>query len=61
MKINSDKCHVFISGNKFEDIWGETVNNGTWQNRIVKFLGIIIDNELIFDEHLSNVCLKANR
>ena len=61
MKINSDKCHVFISGNKFEDIWGEAVNNGTWQNRIVKFLGIIIDNELIFDEHLSNVCLKANR
>ena len=26
----------------------------------VKLLGVNIDNELEFDEHISNICLKAN-
>ena len=32
-----------------------------WETRTVKLLGITIDNDLKFDEHLNNVCLKANR
>ena len=32
-----------------------------WGNRIVKLLGITIDNELKADEHLTNIYLKANR
>ena len=32
-----------------------------WENRTVKLLGITIDNELKFDEHLTNICIKANR
>ena len=32
-----------------------------WENRTVKLLGITIDIELKFDEHLTNVCIKANR
>ena len=51
IKINSDKCHLFISGDKFEQIW---------ENRTVKLLDITTDNELKFGEHLSNVCLKTN-
>ena len=31
------------------------------ETRTVKLLGITIDNDLKFDEHLNNVCLKANR
>ena len=58
--MNSDKCHLFISGNKFEHLWSKIGNNRIWENRTVKLLGITIDNELKFDEHLSNVCLKAN-
>ena len=61
MKINSDKCHRFISGNRFENFWTKIGNNRIWENRTVKLLGITIDNESKFDEHLSNVCLKANR
>ena len=60
MKINSDKCHLFISGNKFEHLWTKICNNRIWENGTVKLLGISIDNELKFDEHLSNVYLKAN-
>ena len=61
MKMNSDECHFFISGNKFEHLWIKIGNNRIWENRTVKLLGITIDNELKFDEHLSNVCLEANR
>ena len=61
MRMNSDKCHLFISGNKFEHLWTKIGNNRIWENGTVKLLGITIDNELKFDEHLSNVCLNSNR
>ena len=59
--MNSDKCHIFISGNKFEYLWTKIGNNRILENRTLKHFGITIDNELKFDEHLSNVCLKVNR
>ena len=59
LKMNSDKCHHFILGNRFKHIW---TNNRIWETRTVKlFLGQTIDNELKIGEHLRNVCLKANR
>ena len=61
MKINSDKCHLFTSGHKFEHLWVKIGNDKIWETRTVKILGITIDNKLKFDEHLHNVCLKANR
>ena len=51
----------FYLGKHFEHLWTKIGNNRIWENRTVKLLGITIDNELKFDEHLSNVCLKANR
>ena len=60
MKINSDQCHLFISGNKSKHLWTKIGNNRPWESRIVKLLGITIDNKLKFNEHLSNVCLKVN-
>ena len=61
MKINSGECHLFVSGNKFEHLWAKIVNNTIWGKRTVKLLGKTINNELKFDGHLCNVCLKANR
>ena len=61
MKMNSDKCHLFISSHKFEHLWDKIGNDKIWETRTVKLLGITIDNDLKFDEHLNNVCLKANR
>ena len=61
MKMNSVKCHLFISGNKFEHLCAKIGNDRIWENRTDKLLGITIDNELKFDEYLSNVCLKAYR
>ena len=61
IKMNSDKCELFISESKFEHLWTKIGNNRICENRTVKLVDIAIDNELKFDEHLSNVCLKANR
>ena len=33
----------------------------TWENKTVELLGITIANELKFDEHLTNICIKVNR
>ena len=60
MKVNSDKCHLFISGNKYEHFWAKIGNYRIWKSRKVKLLGVTLDNELKFDEHLNNVCLIAN-
>ena len=60
MKMNSDKCHLFVSGHKYEHLWAKIGNDKIWETRTVKLLDITIGNELKFDEHFSNVCLKAN-
>ena len=32
MKMNPDKCHLFISGNKFEHLWTKIGSNRIWEN-----------------------------
>ena len=36
-------------------------NDKIWETRSVELLGVTIDNDLKFDEHLLKICLKANR
>ena len=36
------------------------VDDMIWENRIVTLLGVRIDSELKFDDHLTNICIKAN-
>ena len=59
MKMNSGKCHLFVSGNKHENMWAKIGDDQIWESRTVKLLGITTDNELKFDEYISNVCQKA--
>ena len=60
MKLNTDKCNFLISGNKNEYMWPKLDQDIVWESNDVKFLGITIDNNLRFDKHVSNICLKAN-
>ena len=46
MKMNSDKCHLFISGHEFEHLWAKIGDDKIWETGTVKLLGITIDNEL---------------
>ena len=49
---------LFVSGHKYEHLWTKIGNDKIWETRTFKLLDITIDNELQFDEHLNNVCLK---
>ena len=47
--MSSDKCHLFISGNKFEHLWAKIGSYRIWKSRKVKLLDVTLDNELKFD------------
>ena len=61
MKLNTDKCHLFVSGNKNEYMWAKLDGGIVWESNDVELLEVTIDNNLRFDKHVSNICLKANR
>ena len=58
-KMNPDKCQLLIT-NHGEDI-STKIENITIKGSVsIKLLGVTIDNELNFKEHISNICKKAN-
>ena len=60
IKMNLGKCHLFVSGHKYEHLWVKIGNDKICETRTIKLLGITIDNGLKFDENLNNICIKAN-
>ena len=56
MKMNASKCHLFVSGNKHEHMCAKIGDDQIWESRTAKLLSVTIDNELKFDEYISNVC-----
>ena len=61
MKLNTDKCHLLVSGHKFEEMWMKVGKDCIWESKDVNLLGVTIDNDLKFDKHISNLCLKVGR
>ena len=61
MKLNQDKCHFLISGNTPEHLWVKVGEHKLWESYQEKLLGLTIDKNLNFNEHLSNVCKKASK
>ena len=61
MKLNTDKCHLLVSGHKHEKCWVKIGNDQIREESKVKLLGVTIDNKLNFDSHINNICMKANR
>ena len=60
MKLNSDKCHLLISGFKHQCHWVKIGDFKVWESWHEKLLGIDIDNDLKFSLHVSNICKKAH-
>ena len=58
MKGNTDKCHLLLSKDgSFEiDIGDSIIESSTCE----KLLGIKIDSKLRFDDHIQDLCNKAN-
>ena len=61
MKLNSDKCHLLISGFKHQVHWAKVGDFKIWESPCEKLLGITIDKGLKFDLHVSDICKKAHR
>ena len=50
-----------MCGYKYEHQWAHIGKDKIWEEKEVMLLGINIDNELKFDQHISNICSKANK
>ena len=60
LKLNAEKCEFLITGHYFEHLWLNVGETQVWEKNQVKLLGITIDNELKFDDHITKICRKAN-
>ena len=58
MKSSTDKCHLIIVNNQDNNI--KIGNDIITSKTSVKLLGVTIDNKLNFNEHVDNICKKAN-
>ena len=61
MKLNTDKCHLIISGNKHESLWTDIAIDKIWESNNVKLVGVNIDRDLKFNGHMLSICSEANR
>ena len=61
MKLNKAKCYLLVSGHKFEHIWINVGGTKIWEDDSVTMLGVSINNNLKFDNHVTNLCKKAGR
>ena len=59
MKGNTDKCHLLLSKDESSEIYlGDSIIESS---TCEKLLGIKIDSKLRFDDHIQDLCSKANR
>ena len=60
MKMNDDKSHLLIFGNK-ENTSITTGQSPLMESQNEKLLGITVDKKLSFQAHIDNVCKKAGQ
>ena len=60
-KLNTDKCHLIVSGYKHEQVWANIGKDLIWESNDVTLLGVTIDRDLTFDKHVLKLCSKANQ
>ena len=59
MKLNGDKCHLIVGGNKPTLMSTEIQGNRIVETSQERLLGVKIDRDLKFDVHLNDICKKA--
>ena len=60
MTLNTHKCQKIIFGIKYEHVWVKWSKHQICESNNVKLVGVEIDNELKFDEHISNISLTLS-
>ena len=59
LKVNTDKSHLLLSGNT--KLISNIYNNLIESEKEQVLLGITIDSNLSFEEHINNLCKKASQ
>ena len=59
MKLNQDKCHLFVSGFKYKNVWAKIGKTKIWESKKQKRLGVEIDRILSFDKYIVSLHRKA--
>ena len=60
-KLNTDKCHLIVSGYKHEQVWENVGKDLIWESNGVKLLEIIIARDLKLEKYVLKLCSKANQ
>jgi hypothetical protein len=60
MKLNTDKCHLLVSGDRHEYAFAKIGNDIVGESSHGRLLGVTIDNKLNFVNHITYICKKAN-
>ena len=50
---------MLVSGYKNENVWANIGNEKIWESNKQKLLGLDIDRNLNFNEHVSSLCRKV--
>ena len=61
MKLNEDKCHLMIFGDKRNDISLYIGNVKIKESKEEKFLGVILDKTLCFKQQVKSICKEAGQ
>ena len=61
MRLNQDKCHLLVFGQKHETVWVKIGETKIWESNKEKLLGVVIDINLNFDEYVFDLSKKAGR
>ena len=61
MKLNESKCHLFVNGNKHECIIAKIGEANIIESNTEKLLGIHIDRDLTFTNHVEQMYKKASK
>ena len=59
-KANPNKFHLLLSGDD-EEYHIKVTNFNIQNSKSEKLLGVIFDNSLTFNSHISNICSKASQ
>ena len=59
MKLNTDKCHLFLARHKFQYTWVRADPDKIWEDHSIKRLEVSIHNKLKFDKHVLNIIKKV--
>ena len=59
MKLNGDKCHLIVGGNKPTLVSTKIQANEIVETSQERLSGVKIDRDLKFDVHLNDICKKA--